>query len=93
MKGREKKISTIVIPPAASTIGNTQYPSTQTLWKNELLYISIILSWYFFVYVWPPRNLALSVNILAPPQIMIKIVPNTTSELFEAFKLRMLGIL
>ena len=37
-----------VNPNAAKLIGNTQYPNTQTLWKNE---------------TWPPNNFAFTLII------------------------------
>ncbi len=40
MKGSWKRTSTIVIPTAPIKIGKTQYPNTQTLWKNDLFSIS-----------------------------------------------------
>ena len=45
---------------AAITIGKTQYPSTQTHWKNEIC---------------PPNSLVLTVTTKAPPHIIINNIP------------------
>lgn len=48
------------IATAASKIGNTQYPKTQTHWKNEIC---------------PPNNLVLMVTTKAPPHIIKNKIP------------------
>ena len=45
---------------AARFIGNMQYPSTQTIYKNE---------------IFPPKIFPFIVTIAAPPQIKMKMVP------------------
>lgn len=49
------------IAAADKTIGNTQYPKTQTHWKNDIC---------------PPSNLVLIVTTNAPPHIIMKSTPN-----------------
>ncbi len=49
---------------AAKLIGNTQYPRTHTLYKNDTL---------------PPSIFAFRVTTAAPPQIITKIVPKRES--------------
>ena len=50
----------IEIAMAAKFIGNMQYPSTQTLCKND---------------TFPPNIFALIVTIIAPPQIKMNMTP------------------
>lgn len=49
------------IATEASTIGNTQYPSTQIHWKKD---------------IWPPNSLVLTVTTNAPPHIIKNRTPN-----------------
>lgn len=60
--GKKDFISNVI--KDAKAIGNTQYPSTQTLWKIE---------------TFPPKNLAFRVTTNPPTHIIKKIVPNTVS--------------
>jgi len=47
---------------APKTIGNTQYPSTQTHWKKE---------------IFPPSNLVLMVTTKEPPHMTRNTTPNS----------------
>lgn len=91
INGSVNKNSTTVMAAAPSNIGKMQYPSTQTLWKKELYNLDNIVIIQF--YICPPKNLALRVSTLAPPQTMINIVPKIVSDSPEAFRLKILNTL
>ena len=70
IKGRKTLVRAII--KAERFMGNTQYPRTQTDWKNETL---------------PPRNFAFRVTTKPPIQIIKNIVPKITSLSFFDEKL------